>query len=113
MKNNKLPLILILISLWIITILLGIWVNENLYDDILGNTRSIFYVFVVVNIIHLFYFFYIFYLRLKKRTKTIMVFASLPPMSVYIVSMICYLLTAGGGPYILEIMKGIVTNLLK
>jgi|GEM_PF-1320956 len=90
MKNNKILFILIPVSLWIITILLGIKVNQNLCDDILGNTISIFYLFVVLNIIHFSYFFYIFYLRLKKRAKTIMVFASLPTMVVYLILFVSY-----------------------
>ena len=70
--------------------MLGIKVQQNLYDDILGNTFLIFYIFTVVNIIHFVYFFYIFYLRLKKRTKTLMVFASLPTIVVCLILFVSY-----------------------
>ncbi|MDO8499501.1 MAG: hypothetical protein Q7S66_02465 [bacterium] len=90
MKNNKFLLILIPIFFWIITILLGIQIRQNLHDDILGNTRSIFYVFVTVNIVHFFYFLYIFYLRLKKRTKTVILLASLPTTVVCLVLLVSY-----------------------
>ena len=96
MKINKPLLILIPIFLWIITILLVITISHNLHDTILGNTRSIFYVFVVINIFHFVYFLYILYLRLKKRTNTIMVFASLPTMVVYLVLLVGYFLITMG-----------------
>lgn len=96
MKNNNLSFILIPIFLWIITILLGIKIQQNLYDDILGNTRPIFYLFIVVNCIHFIYFLYIFYLRLKKRTETILVFVSLPTVLVCVVFFLSYRLVTMG-----------------
>jgi len=80
MKMKKLLFTPIL--LWITIIILLYKININLYDDILGNTRAFFYVFVAVNIVHVLYFLYIICLKLKKRTTNEIVLASLPPAAV-------------------------------